>query len=280
MYGLATWTGIPGELLDGFDQGGPDSSLVSKEWLAEHIQIGPLGAAYPTPMFIMEGDTPATLFVLQNGLNSPENPTWGGWGGRYAHSDVSAGVNHYGDAADNVTGVNGQPYKSNHATIWRWREGYQNDFAGRMQWTLSDRYEDANHAPVVVVNNTCGPDPFHANVPAGSTVLVDASATYDPDVNNTLTFQFFQYREVNARQWTPSLNDVPILNFTLLEGSNGSKALFSFPTADIACVDSLTRIPTDPCREFHVILEVVDNGTPKLRNYRRIVFQLTNGTAI
>ena len=149
MYGLATWTGISGELLDGFDKGGPDSSLVSKEWLAEHIQIGPLGAAYPTPMFIMEGDTPATLFVLQNGLNSPENPTWGGWGGRYAHSDVSAGVNHYGDAADNVTGANGQPYKSNHATIWRWREGYQNDFAGRMQWTLSNRYEDANHAPVV-----------------------------------------------------------------------------------------------------------------------------------
>lgn len=36
--------------------------------------MGPLGAVYPEPMFIMEGDTPATLFVLPNGLNVPENP--------------------------------------------------------------------------------------------------------------------------------------------------------------------------------------------------------------
>ena len=280
LYGLAAWSGISGEEFYGFDRGGPDSSLVSKEWLAEHIQVGPLGAEYPTPAFIMEGDTPATLFVLQNGLNSPENPNWGGWGGRYTRSDVSAGVNHYGDGADNVTGADGQWYHSNHATIWRWREAYQNDFAARIQWTLSDRYEDANHAPVVVVNSTCGPDPLHVTAPAGSTVLLDASETYDPDTNNTLTFQFFQYKEVNGRQWSTDNGDVPSVNFTLPEGGDGSKVLVSLPTSDVACVDFFTKNVTKTCQELHVILEVADNGTPKLRNYRRIVFQLTNGTAL
>ena len=280
LYGLAAWPGISGEAFYGFDEGGPDSSLVSKEWLAEHIQVGPFGAAYPTPAFIMEGDTPATLFVLQNGLNSPENPNWGGWGGRYTRSDVSAGVNHYGDGADSVVGVNGKRYHSNQATIWRWREAYQNDFAGRMQWTLSDRYEDANHAPVVVVNNTCGPDPLHVTALAGSTILVDASETYDPDINNTLTFKFFQYKEVNARQWFLTPIDTPALNLTLPQDGDGSKALFSLPTADVACVDQSTGLPTNPCRELHVILEVADNGTPKLTSYRRIVIQLTNTTVV
>lgn len=275
QYGMATWPAISGN----YDGTGPDSTVVSKEWLAAKVQIGPLGEHYPTPEFIMEGDTPATLSILQNGLNSPENPNWGGWGGRYTRSDVSAEVNHFGDTGDTVIGADGQMYHTNHATIWRWREAYQNDFAARMQWTLTNRYEDANHAPVVVVNGTCGPDPLHVTSKAGTTVLLDASASYDPDVNNTLTFRYFQYKDVNSRQWLSDSADVATVNVTLPEGNSSSKALVSLPTADIACVDFFTK-KSGKCQELHVILEVVDDGTPRLRSYRRIVFQLTNGTAL
>ena len=31
----------------------------------------------------MEGDTPTFLSLIPNGMNSPEHPDWGGWGGRY-----------------------------------------------------------------------------------------------------------------------------------------------------------------------------------------------------
>ncbi len=31
----------------------------------------------------MEGDTPSFLGLIGNGLNVPEQPDWGGWGGRY-----------------------------------------------------------------------------------------------------------------------------------------------------------------------------------------------------
>jgi hypothetical protein len=38
---------------------------------------------YPDVAYGMEGDTPAWLSLVPNGLNEPEHPDWGGWGGRY-----------------------------------------------------------------------------------------------------------------------------------------------------------------------------------------------------
>ena len=31
----------------------------------------------------MEGDTPSFFRLIPNGLNQPEHPDYGGWGGRY-----------------------------------------------------------------------------------------------------------------------------------------------------------------------------------------------------
>ena len=70
-YGMAAWTGISGDLLAPLDHGGPDTTIVGKEWLREHIQIGVLGGQYPDVAFIMEGDTPTFLYLIQNGLGSP-----------------------------------------------------------------------------------------------------------------------------------------------------------------------------------------------------------------
>lgn len=44
QYGHSAWVGISGELYNHFDAGGPDSSLVSKEWALKNIRsVGPLG---------------------------------------------------------------------------------------------------------------------------------------------------------------------------------------------------------------------------------------------
>ncbi|MEY4763127.1 MAG: hypothetical protein RLZZ200_2983, partial [Pseudomonadota bacterium] len=82
-YASATWTGISGDLY--YRNGeGADGSTVTQEWLQTNIRSkGPLGAHYPRHMFIMEGDTPSFLGLIANGLNSDQNPSWGGWGGRY-----------------------------------------------------------------------------------------------------------------------------------------------------------------------------------------------------
>src|SRR4030042_262977 len=78
-YGSATWTGINSYVK------GIDNTRISNSWIAQNIQQnhGPLGAAYPDVAWGVEGDTPAFLSLIQNGLNESEHPEWGGWCGRY-----------------------------------------------------------------------------------------------------------------------------------------------------------------------------------------------------
>ncbi len=56
---------------------------MTNEWLETNIRKGPMGKWYPRFMFIMEGDTPSYLGLIDNGLNAYRRPDWGGWGGRY-----------------------------------------------------------------------------------------------------------------------------------------------------------------------------------------------------
>jgi len=60
-----------------------------------------------------------------------------------------------GAAQDRVIGIDGIEHVSDQATIWRWREAYQNDFAARMDWTIKD-FAHANHNPEVVLNGQPG----------------------------------------------------------------------------------------------------------------------------
>ena len=82
-FHMSTWIGIGGDKFHG-RFGGADWSLVTNEWLNQNIRSkGVLGAAYPNWKFQMEGDTPSFLFLVNNGLNSPDHPNWGSWGGRF-----------------------------------------------------------------------------------------------------------------------------------------------------------------------------------------------------
>lgn len=80
-YHFATWSGISGDYFHGRFTGA-DYSIVDNPWLNEHIRCkGPLGAQYPQSKFLMEGDTPTFLYLINNGLGNPEHPNWGSWGG-------------------------------------------------------------------------------------------------------------------------------------------------------------------------------------------------------
>jgi hypothetical protein len=83
-YGRATWSGISGEQWYGFSSAA-DTTLVSNRWLLENIieNHGPLGAQYPKTEYIMESDSPSYMWLFNIGLNEPEKPNYGGWGGRY-----------------------------------------------------------------------------------------------------------------------------------------------------------------------------------------------------
>lgn len=215
-YEQSTWSGISNPNID---VGGPDNSLVSKDWLAEHIQIGPFGStSYPTLAFIMEGDSPSLLFTVQNGLNDPEHPEYGGWGGRYAAVDLSlVSGNHYGDTSDTIVGLDGNTFISNKATIWRWREAYQAEFAARMQWTLPAGNASIQEPPVAIVNQSCGFQPLTIPVDPSQNIVLDASASFSP-LDDTLQYSWLHYRDVSLTQ--TSLIEIPQLNFTCLDGES------------------------------------------------------------
>lgn len=94
-YCRAVWPGISGDHFqhgseDGVHGGGftgADEEVFGEQWLDKHIRaVGLLGACYPKTVYMAEGDTPAYLSLLPNGLNRPEQPELGGWAGRYAQT--------------------------------------------------------------------------------------------------------------------------------------------------------------------------------------------------
>ncbi|KAL4907233.1 hypothetical protein BDW74DRAFT_189750 [Aspergillus multicolor] len=278
QYGLAAWIGISGESYYGVDEGGPNTTLVSHDWLRKHIQIGPYGSvAYPNYKYIMEGDTPTFLYLIQNGLGDPEYPGYGSWGGRYSKVEPSPELNynHYSDAADRVVGLNNNTFKSSQASIWRWREAYQNDFAARMQWTLpANVTKQQNHHPVVSVNGSMALTPLTLTAALGSTLTLDAKSSYDPD-GDDLQYSWWQYKEPGSDDWNVA-GQVPALGLET-EG-NGERVRVQIPPEEDSC-NGKGDNPSG-CWLLHLILEVRDNGVIPLTTYRRVLIQTSNSTVV
>ena len=207
QYAYATWTGISG---DRFYKNAPgaDFTTFTDAWVNANIRSkGPLGKLYPVPCCIHEGDTPAFLGLINNGLASFMSPTYGGWGGRYVwrtfYGETRPFWTQGGDSfpgrdnsKDTVTGVDGKTYTSDQATIWRWRTAFQHDFAARMDWTIKDPSQ-ANHNPDVVVNGQAGKAPVRIDATVGAAVTLDAGGTRDPD-GHTLKYTWFFYTEAGT----------------------------------------------------------------------------------
>lgn len=252
-YYRAAWTGISG---DRFYRNGPMHrfELVDNPWLQANIieGHGPLGALYPLTEYIMEGDTPSFLGLIPNGLGSALSPAYGGWGGRYQHyafvGESRPIWTDGNESRDAVVAEDGETYISHQATIWRWREAYQHDFAARIDWTVRS-FEAANHNPEVVVNGVPGSDVLTATTRPGDTILLDAAGTSDPD-GDVLSYRWWIYLE--AGTYGGALE---------MSGDSTPRVRIVAPDVD------------DPA-EIHIILEVVDDGEPALYRYRRIILSV------
>ncbi|RMY80313.1 hypothetical protein D0862_12796 [Hortaea werneckii] len=303
QYGQAAWTGISGERFYNYDQGGPNSSLVDQEYISTHFQIGPLGSHYPDIAYIMEGDSPSLMHTMMNGLN-------GGPYGRYLPRLSGSGKTNsfvqinqvgvdgvadilcstcdtrqtmvYSDARDSVKGMinKNQTYTSSQATIWRWRQAYQDEMSARIQWSILGNYSAGSHPPAVSVNGSCDSSPLVVEVSPEQVITMDASHTYDPDANltgkNDLQFNWFQYREISATQ-SNTASEVPQLNFTLSSGGRIAKT--TLPSAIDACAaveaeQNQGAGIQETCQQYHVILEVTGSGTPPIRRYKRVILKV------
>jgi hypothetical protein len=269
-YAHATWTGISGDRF--YRNGeGADFTTVSNAWLDRNIRAkGPMGAHYPRYMFIMEGDTPAFLGLIPNGLNAPGEPGWGGWGGRYVlrrPAGESRPVwSQGGDSFMRITSADTvDGHTSDQATIWRWREAFQNDFAARMDWTIQP-FAKANHPPVVVVNGEAGTAPLRIKARTGARLSLDASDSSDPD-HQRLDFKWFAYPEAGYTGASPTA----VLRI--------EHAATPRPVVTVAAGCAAAWLPLVPCPKVgvaHLILAVTDRGVPRLTRYRRIIVEIAD----
>lgn len=258
-YWRATWTGISG---DRHYRNGPGHqfALVDNPWLEEHIidNHGPLGALYPRLEYIMEGDTPSFLGLINNGLGWQVSPAYGGWGGRYAlyqaYGETRPIWTNNQDSRDTVTADNGQTECTDMATLWRWRKAFQHDFAARMDWCVRDDFKQANHNPLAVLNGDTTKRVLEITARPGETVILSAEGTRDPDGH-----------EVEVRWWiypeASSLRDAKGQRFPENVTLSATRGLST----------SLVAPAVKKPETLHIILEVEDRGTPSLFAYRRAV---------
>lgn len=260
-YHKATWSGISGDIFHA-RCAGADFHTVSNEWLDTHIRKkGPLGAEYPLWEYLMEGDTPSFLGLIDNGLNNAERPDWGGWGGRYELYTPRFRRWHlypesrpiWTDAEDEVIGVDGKWYDGNHETIWRWREAFQNDFAARMDWTIKSK-EEANHPPIPKVNIES------LVAKKGERVMLSAKGSSDPD-GDALSYKWFYYKEAGTYPVSSARSGQPVI----IHNFDQSEAWLTVPER---------RVMPNGSGSMHVILEVTDHGTPRLTRYKRVIIQV------
>jgi hypothetical protein len=207
--------------------------------------------------FRSEGDSPAFIYNIPNGLRSDESPDWGGWGGRFVKVRENTWLDpvlesgyQYPEGRWYTNSAWGrQRLKkeiANDAELiaylkpqWRWIGALQNDFAARADWCVKE-FDGANHAPTVKLDSE-----LTRNVKPGETVKLSAAAT-DPDGDN-LTFRWWQYSEADSATMT----------VTIKGSDSANEASF--------------LAPDEPGKQVHIILEVTDDGTPPLVGYQRVV---------
>ncbi len=200
---------------------------------------GPLGETYPTNTHLMqkEGDTPEFLYLVPNGLNEPDEPTWGSWAGRFGKRTDFGNRDYYWPNVRDTHG--GKSHRD--FTLQPWAAHLQNDFRARMDWCVRDTNQ-ANHPPVPRLIGD-----LRRKVKSNEVVTLDASQSSDPD-KNKLSYEWRYYPE-------PGTYRGPAFE---LDASRFGVVTFTTP-----------RVETP--QMLHIILVVTDAGEPPLTRYVRTV---------
>jgi hypothetical protein len=177
-----------------------------------------------------EGDNPTFMNMLDNGLRGYEQGSYGGWGG----TQVAPGPNFGFPAPD--TSKTSPPFPN----FW---PAAQSDFAARLKWSVTPRYEDANHEPKVSING-----PLNIKASAGKKIQLKGVVS-DPD-GDAVTVRWWQFKA----------------------GTYSGDVVFSNPTS--TSTEVVVPIDAQPGQTVHLILEATDNDSIKLTRYQRVVITI------
>ncbi|KAK8004734.1 hypothetical protein PG990_010771 [Apiospora arundinis] len=203
---------------------------------------GALGSIYPDYKYVVEGDTSSWVYAWP-GVNDPEDPSQWGYGGRFVDMP----------SPDNMTRAymdrGGNAAVQCKDAIARTVQDQMNNFVARIEWAASGK---GNRNPVVVMNGDSSYQVATVRAAAGAEITVSAAGTMDPD-GDALSYAWSQDTGVVGAGWTTAI------------------ALGGDSTPDTSFV-----VPADAGgKDIHLMLRVVDNGTPALATWRRVIVQVT-----
>jgi len=230
--------------------------IYTDDFVSKYLHNGKnaLGALYTQPM-ISEGDSPAFLYALGNGLRAHEHPTYGGWGGRFYKVEKM----------ENVWRDTGN------GDIRQWMEAALHDFQARLEWCITPDYAHANHHPKITLAT-----PEDISVRSGETVTISADISDDDplDVDRLweqrralfeqagLTKESFA-RDIDRhvqRFSTSWSQDVQAGTYPSYVNLKPQQSSLSFTAPRVS----------EP-QTIHILLEVTDRGFPSLTSYQRYI---------
>ena len=232
---------VKGDIMDYFGIAGHTTDELKKMGYVVWMPVQQKGS------WLGEGDDFTFMNMLGNGLRAWEAGAFGGWGGREAVNKNAANFSlafvdtTAGAMATTVRDMNNQLNKSAKELAYpNFFPQAQRDFAARLKWSVTDKYADVNHEPVVQIEG-----PLNILVAAGEKIIINGVVS-DPD-GDAVSVKWWQFHA----------------------GSYANKVVIS--NANSAHTEVL--IPTDALggQTIHLILEAKDNGIPSLTSYQRII---------
>lgn len=219
---------VEGDIFDYFHLSGLTAEQLRAQGYFVWTPVHPKGA------FLGEGDTGTFLNLLDNGMRGYLPESYGGWGG-------------YRRAASAPTGLFGFPPATGAGPLLRpttpspFTVAAMNDLAGRLAWSVTPRFRDANHEPRISATAS-----RTLSVTAGAKIILPISVA-DPDRNNQVTVTWWEWVEADT-----------YAGAVAVQGDAGAGTL---------------TIPTDAKTgdTIHIIAQATDNGTPALTRYERFV---------
>jgi len=210
----------------------------------------------PKGEFLGEGDTFTFFNLIDNGLGGYRDETPGGWGGRVVVNPASlraaptappggagGGIEAFMRSLEGIgpEGPTTRPPSPNP----NFAPAAQNDFAARLEWSVTPTFAAANHEPRVSIRGS-------ARVVAhpGETVRLEGMAS-DPD-GNAVKARWWRWKDVDTYPGDVTLSSPSSLATTL-------------------------QVPPDavPGQTIQLVLEVTDDGRPVLTRYQRVVVTVT-----
>lgn len=230
---------VKGDIMDYFGFSGYTNEQLRKMGYVVWMPVQEKGS------WLGEGDDPTFMNILGNGLRAWEKGSYGGWGGREVSeqkpnvfslpsSDTSQQA-----MVNTMSSLNTQSRRNANAYP-DFFPAAQRDFAARLKWSVTPKYSDANHAPVVTIEG-----PLNVLASPGETIRLNGNVS-DPDGD-----------KVSIRWWQFSVGTYP--NEVTISNANTPQAKVLIPK------DATTG------QTIHIILEGTDNGSSALTKYQRVI---------